>query len=506
VALTDDGDVWWEGMTDDPPAHLIDWQGKDWTPQIAKETGAKAAHPNSRFTVAATNNPALDPSGTTRRRADRRLHLRRPPQHHRAAGDRGAQLGRRRLHGRHHGQRDHRRPPASKAWCAATRSPCCPSPATTWATTSAALAGAGRALAGHRRQAAAIYCVNWFRKGADGKFVWPGYGDNMRVLEVDDRPRRGHGRRHETTSSASARATPTCTGTAWTSRQGEQFDSVIGVELDAALRTAWHTRRPLLDAALALPPQTNEVQRSAALLPGLLHVAACTGLPLVLLELGASAGLNLWCEHYRHEHGAWAWGPAQSPLTLRSEWRGPVPACAGAPLKVTRRAGCDAHPVDLRQAAEGQRLESFIWPDQPERLARLHSARLAVAAWLQSSGTAIERLSAAHFVARELAAPAAGHTTVLMHSVVWQYIGADEQAAIRATVQAAALRAHAAAPLAWLRFEPSAADGGMELRCRIWRGGGDGGHVALGAQDDADTLLARAHPHAAFIEWLGPAA
>jgi len=233
---------------------------------------------------------------------------------------------------------------------------------------------------------------------------------------------------------------------------------------------------PWLDSA----PQTNEVGRSAVLMAGLLVVADLFPKPVELLELGASAGLNLVLDRYGHDLGGVRAGDPDSPLQLRPEWQGLPPP--DAPVRVARRRGVDLHPLDPRR--DGDRLLAYVWPDQARRLAQLETA-LAIAA---EDPPEVEPGEAADWLEARLAEPRARATRVVLHSIAFQYFPGETKARIEAALGEAGAAASGEMPLAWLRYEH---DGGerIALRLRTWPGG-------------EERLLAHGHPHGSRVDWL----
>ena len=267
----------------------------------------------------------------------------------------------------------------------------------------------------------------------------------------------------------------------WYPSAGGQWDAEAAWP-DITLAASDHADR--LRATLDQPPQTNEVGRAAALIGGLLILARRFALPVGLFEIGCSAGLNLRADHFRYRYPGGQWGPTDSPVTIDDAWRGQLPPAAA--LEIVERHGYDIAPLDATGQDGELTLLSYVWPDQPERLERLRGA-ISIARRVPA---ALQRRNAVDAVA-DLSV-AAGTLTVLWHSIMWQYLSVDDQAAVRAAIDALGANARTDAPFAHLALEPQrrTPDAPVEfaVRARCWPG-------------DDDTVLAVCSPHGPPVTW-----
>ena len=246
--------------------------------------------------------------------------------------------------------------------------------------------------------------------------------------------------------------------------------------------------RPLLDHA----PQTNEVGRAAALVGGLVVIAARWGLPVRLFEIGSSGGLNLQADRFRVTDATGAgWGDPASPVVLEGAWAGAA-LPTRAPLEVVERSGSDVHPVDVTTQDGRLTLTSYVWPDMTARHARLAGAiELA-----RSRPVEIEQADAASYVDRLGVVP--GAVTVLWHSVMWQYVPHPQQQRVVARLSSLGAAAGADSPLVHLFAEPTRRTPDDEHRfwvcAETWTG--------AGASDGERVFLGQMAPHGVPVTWL----
>jgi hypothetical protein len=242
----------------------------------------------------------------------------------------------------------------------------------------------------------------------------------------------------------------------------------------------------LITDMIRRPPQTNEVGRSIALASGLLVIADAVRMPIRLLEIGSSAGLNLRLDLYWYEQDGNSWGNPDSAVRFVDTWDGGAPPFSADPVIADRR-GCDRDPIDATDPDGALTLLCYVWPEPQSRFVLARSAIEQAA----DMPVAIDREDADVWLPRQLTDREPGVVTVVMHSVMWQYLTADARAACTSALEAAGAAATPETPIAWLRLEPNPETYFPgELRVRIWQG-----------PSERDDLLAYSGFHGGPLAW-----
>lgn len=226
------------------------------------------------------------------------------------------------------------------------------------------------------------------------------------------------------------------------------------------------------------PPQTNEVRRAICMITAASWLYERHPLPLVVSELGASAGLNLMFDRFALKAGETLLGSMNPIVTLTPDWTGTPPT--PAPIQISERHGVDLQPVDASDPDQKLRLLAYLWPDQPDRLKRTE----AVLANLQAQ---VDAGDAADWLADRTMLHD-GHVHLIYHTIAWQYFPEATQKRATGIIESAGDRATENAPLAWLSMEWDGGKGAA-MSLRLWPGNR---HITLGRIDF----------HGRWVEWV----
>ena len=257
---------------------------------------------------------------------------------------------------------------------------------------------------------------------------------------------------------------------------------IVGKARANILRQAIGKHESLILDYLKLPPQTNEVGRSRVLLGGFLETAKRFGPDMDVFEIGASAGLNMAFDQCYYQSDDWHWGNPDSAIQFTPNWEGSPPPLGA--IRVHDRTGCDISPINA--ATQKNRLLSYVWPDQFERIKRIRGAIQHAA----ETRPEIDKMEATEWLKLQYYNAPTVRPRVFYHSIIWQYFNEAQQAHFTAAMEMMGSQASAESPVIWLRLEPAENRQHAELRVTFW-------------PDQTEHVLAESGFHGEWIKWYG---